>query len=158
MSRTLRQASRTRARSAGGSCEGVPPPKYTVSKGRGSRHVGAASSTSVTSREAKRWRAGDATCITEKSQYGQIAEQKARLAEVIALQEEISAERMAARVGRIEEVLLHAQSKRRKDELVGRTGSFKAVVVPRGDRAPGDLVRVRIERSTSATLFGTVVA
>ena len=74
--RCARHASSTRASSSGGSCEGVPPPKYTVSKGRGSRHAGAASATSATSREAKRWRAGEAACITEKSQYGQIAEQK----------------------------------------------------------------------------------
>jgi tRNA-2-methylthio-N6-dimethylallyladenosine synthase len=82
---------------------------------------------------------------------------KARLSEVIALQEQISAERMAAQVGRVEEVLLHGVSKRRPDELVGRTSGFKAVVVARGRHAPGDLVQVRIERSTSATLFGSVV-
>ena len=69
-------ASSTRPNSSGDSCEGVPPPKYTVSNGSGSRHAGAASETSATSREAKRWRAGDAACITEKSQYGQIDEQK----------------------------------------------------------------------------------
>src|SRR5207244_3508565 len=74
--RFVRHASSTRARSSGASWDGVPPPKYTVSKGRGSRHAGAASETSSTSREAKRWRAGEAACITEKSQYGQIDEQK----------------------------------------------------------------------------------
>jgi tRNA-2-methylthio-N6-dimethylallyladenosine synthase len=81
---------------------------------------------------------------------------KARLAEVIALQERISAAKNAAYVGRIEEVLLHAPSKRSPDELVGRTDTFKAVVVPRAGRAPGELVRVAIERATSATLFGKI--
>jgi hypothetical protein len=38
--------------------------------------VGAARATSATSRDAKRSRAGDAARITEKSQYGQIDEQK----------------------------------------------------------------------------------
>ena len=39
-------------------------------------HIAAAANdTSSTSREAKRWRAGDAERITEKSQYGQMAEQ-----------------------------------------------------------------------------------
>jgi hypothetical protein len=47
-----------------------------VSNGRGSRHAGAARETSATSRDAKRSRAGDEAGITEKSQYGQIAEQK----------------------------------------------------------------------------------
>ncbi len=83
---------------------------------------------------------------------------KARLAEAIALQERTSAAVMADQVGRVEEVLLHRVSKRRPDELVGRTGGFKAVVVARGSHAPGDVVRVAIERSTSATLFGTVLA
>jgi tRNA-2-methylthio-N6-dimethylallyladenosine synthase len=84
------------------------------------------------------------------------AVKKARLAEVIALQEQISAARNAAYVGRVEEVLIHGASKRSADELVGRTGTFKAVVLPRAGRAPGELVRVAIARATSATLFGTV--
>jgi len=83
---------------------------------------------------------------------------KARLGEVIALQEHISGRRMAAQVGRVEEVLLHGESKRSPDELVGRTGGFKAVIVPRAGHAPGDVVQVRIDRSTSATLHGTIVS
>jgi hypothetical protein len=46
-----------------------------VSNGLGSRQAGAAIAASATSRETKRWRAGAAACITEKSQYGQIDEQ-----------------------------------------------------------------------------------
>src|SRR5262245_35801965 len=72
--RAARHASITRASSSGGSCEGVPPPKYTVSNGRASAHDGAAMDTSETRREANRARAGDADDITEKSQYGQIVE------------------------------------------------------------------------------------
>src|SRR5882672_5236194 len=74
--RCARHASSTRPSSSGDSCEGVPPPKYTVSNGLGSRHSPAASAASSTRREAKRRRAGDAARITEKSQYGQMAEQK----------------------------------------------------------------------------------
>src|SRR6185503_7389874 len=74
--RWARHASSTRPRSSAGNWDGVPPPKYTVSNGRGSRQAGAASETSAISREAKRWRAGDAADITEKSQYGQMTEQK----------------------------------------------------------------------------------
>jgi tRNA-2-methylthio-N6-dimethylallyladenosine synthase len=83
---------------------------------------------------------------------------KRRLAEVIAKQEKLSAASNAAQVGRVEPVLLHRAARRRDDQLVGRTDGFRAVVIDRGAHAPGDLVRVRIERSTSATLFGTVVA
>jgi tRNA-2-methylthio-N6-dimethylallyladenosine synthase len=79
---------------------------------------------------------------------------KERLAEVIKLQEGISARVNAAYVGKTERVLVHALSKRSDAQVVGRTSTFKAVIVPRGTLAPGDSVDVQIERSTSATLFG----
>ncbi|WP_428268611.1 tRNA (N6-isopentenyl adenosine(37)-C2)-methylthiotransferase MiaB [Haliangium sp.] len=81
---------------------------------------------------------------------------KRRLREIIALQEQISAEVFAAQVGRRERVLIHGRSKRRDDQLVGRTDGFKAVIVPAGDRQVGDFVDVVIERATMATLFGVV--
>ena len=84
------------------------------------------------------------------------AEKQRRLAEVIRAQETISTEKNAAQVGRLARVLLHGASKRSQAQLIGRTDGFKAVIVPRGDLSPGDLVDVRIERSTSATLFGSV--
>src|SRR5262249_56723651 len=71
---------------------------------------------------------------------------KARLAEAIALQERTSAAVMAAQVGRVEEVLLHGVSNRRPDELIGRTGGFKAVGVARGANSPGHGVRVALQR------------
>jgi tRNA-2-methylthio-N6-dimethylallyladenosine synthase len=80
-----------------------------------------------------------------------------RLAEIISLQEGISAERNAALVGRVERVLLHAEAKRSRAQLLGRTDGFRAVIVERGELAPGQLVDVRIERATSATLFGNIV-
>jgi tRNA-2-methylthio-N6-dimethylallyladenosine synthase len=82
-------------------------------------------------------------------------EKTRRLAEVIRLQERISAEVNAAQVGRTLRVMLHAPSRRNAAELLGRTDGFKAVIVPGGERRPGDLVDVHIQRSTSATLFGT---
>ncbi len=81
---------------------------------------------------------------------------KQRIAEIIALQERISAEVNAAQVGRRERVLVHARSKRHDDQVVGRTGGFKAVILPATAGAPGDFVNVEIERSTMATLFGRV--
>jgi hypothetical protein len=44
------------------------------------------------------------------------------------------------------------------DELFGRAGGFKAVVLPRGDAAPGDLVDVVVERANLATLFARQTA
>ncbi len=73
--RCERHAPSTRSRSSDGSSEGVPPPKYTVSKGPGSFHSGAASATSATRCSTKRFRAWTPAFSTEKSQYGQIAEQ-----------------------------------------------------------------------------------
>jgi tRNA-2-methylthio-N6-dimethylallyladenosine synthase len=79
---------------------------------------------------------------------------KRRLAEVIAVQEKISAEANAALVGRTLPVMLHKPSKRDAEQLVGRTDHFRAVIVARGPHRPGDVIQVKIERSTSATLFG----
>jgi tRNA-2-methylthio-N6-dimethylallyladenosine synthase len=85
------------------------------------------------------------------------AVKKRRLAEIIALQETIAGEVFAAQVGRTERVLLHNRSKRRADQMVGRTDGFKSVIVPASCGGKGDLVDVRIERATMATLFGQPV-
>jgi tRNA-2-methylthio-N6-dimethylallyladenosine synthase len=77
-----------------------------------------------------------------------------RLTEVMRRQEAISAEKNADYVGRVERVLVHGVSKRNQAELVGRTDTFRAVILPGEGRVPGDLVDVRITGSTSATLFG----
>ncbi|HUH03527.1 MAG TPA: tRNA (N6-isopentenyl adenosine(37)-C2)-methylthiotransferase MiaB [Kofleriaceae bacterium] len=82
---------------------------------------------------------------------------KRRIAEIIAVQEQISAEVNQAQVGRREQVLIHDRSKRRQDQLIGRTGGFKAVILPGDAGARGDLVEVEIERATMATLFGRVI-
>lgn len=82
------------------------------------------------------------------------ADKKRRLAEIIALQERISAEVFAAEIGKRERVLLHNRSKRSDQQLVGRTDGFKSVIVPAAGLAIGDIVEVEIERATMATLFG----
>jgi tRNA-2-methylthio-N6-dimethylallyladenosine synthase len=83
---------------------------------------------------------------------------KQRLQQIIALQEKISAEVFAAQVGKTERVLIHARSKRRSDQLVGRTDGFKSVVFDvRAGLEPGDFANVAITRSTMATLFGELV-
>ncbi len=76
-----------------------------------------------------------------------------RLAEIVALQEKISAEVFAAHVGRAERVLVHGPSKRDPAQLVGRTDGFKTVILPAGVGAVGELVDVTIARATMATLF-----
>jgi tRNA-2-methylthio-N6-dimethylallyladenosine synthase len=82
------------------------------------------------------------------------AVKKRRLAEIVAVQERISAAVFAAQVGRRERVLVHSASRRNADEMMGRTDGFKTVILPAGVGAPGGLVDVVIERATMATLFG----
>jgi tRNA-2-methylthio-N6-dimethylallyladenosine synthase len=76
-----------------------------------------------------------------------------RLAEIVALQETISAEVFAAQVGRRERVLVHGPSKRDPAQLMGRTDGFKTVILPAGVGQIGELVDVTIARATMATLF-----
>ena len=80
-------------------------------------------------------------------------QKRRRLAEIVALQEQISAEVFAAQVGRRERVLVHGPSKRDPAQLMGRTDGFKTVILPAGVGAVGELVDVTIVRATMATLF-----
>ena len=80
-----------------------------------------------------------------------------RLNELIALQNELSAESNRRCVGREFEILVEGRSKRSADQLYGRTEQNKVVVFNRGSHHPGEFLRVRITDSTSATLLGEVV-
>ena len=80
-----------------------------------------------------------------------------RLEELIALQNELSAESNRRCVGREYEVLVEGVSKRSREQLFGRTEQNKVVVFDRATFRPGDYVRVRITDASSATLKGTVV-
>jgi tRNA-2-methylthio-N6-dimethylallyladenosine synthase len=73
-----------------------------------------------------------------------------RLVEVV---QRIAAERNAARVGVVEEVLVEGQSRTEPDLLRGRTRRNTTVNFV-GDAAPGELVPVAIEATTSTTLRG----
>ncbi|GAB4532957.1 MAG: tRNA (N6-isopentenyl adenosine(37)-C2)-methylthiotransferase MiaB [Haliangiales bacterium] len=85
------------------------------------------------------------------------AVKKRRLREIITLQEQISIETFQAQIGKRERVLIHSRSKRRDDQLVGRTPGFKSVIVPADGLEIGAFVDVEIERATMATLFGRPV-
>lgn len=81
---------------------------------------------------------------------------KRRLADIVALQEKVSAEVFAAQVGRRERVLVTGPSKRDPNQKIGRTDGFKSVILPTGIGEIGGFVDVTIERATMATLFGRV--
>jgi tRNA-2-methylthio-N6-dimethylallyladenosine synthase len=82
-----------------------------------------------------------------------------RLAQVIDLQRQITGEIHAAQVGRRERVLIEMASRRSSDEWLGRTDTFRSVIVPAGAGvALGRFADVKIERANTATLFGNLVA
>ena len=75
----------------------------------------------------------------------------ADLEELIALQNELSAESNRQCVGREYEILVEGVSKRSREQLFGRTEQNKVVVFDRGNHRPGEFVRVRITDASSAT-------
>ncbi len=79
-----------------------------------------------------------------------------RLNELIALQNELSAECNRHCEGKVYEVLVEGRSKRSAEQLYGRTEQNKVVIFDRGSHHAGEFLRVRITGSTSATLFGVV--
>ena len=80
-----------------------------------------------------------------------------RLEELIALQNELSAESNHRCIGKEYEILVEGVSKRSKEQLFGRTEQNKVVVFDRGNHRPGEYVKVRITDASSATLKGEEV-
>ena len=81
----------------------------------------------------------------------------ARLSQIIALQNELSAASNRRDVGKEFEILVEGVSKRSDRQLFGRTSQNKVVVFDRGDCKTGDYVRVKINSCSSATLLGEIV-
>ena len=80
-----------------------------------------------------------------------------RLNELIALQNQLSAESYKKDIGKTFEVLVEGVSKRSKSQLFGRTEQYKVVVFDRGNHHIGDFVKVKITEASSATLKGVEV-
>lgn len=76
-----------------------------------------------------------------------------RLNRMIALQNELSAESNRRDVGKVFDVLVEGVSKRSKEQMVGRNQQNKTCVFPRGSFKIGDMARVRVTGSSSATLI-----
>ena len=79
-----------------------------------------------------------------------------RLNELIALQNELSAESNKHCIGQEFDVLIEGVSKRSREQLFGRSGQNKVVIIDRGQHHIGETVRVMITESSSATLKGIV--
>ena len=80
-----------------------------------------------------------------------------RLTEIIEKQMSHSLLRNKQKVGNTYEVLIEGVSKKSKEKLYGRTTHNSTVVFPKENYKKGDLVMVRIEDCTSATLLGKVI-
>jgi len=81
-----------------------------------------------------------------------------RLNEIIDLQQQISYGINQSQIGAEEIVLIEGFSKMSEEFLSGRTDSNKVVIIPKlKEIAAGDYVKVKINRVTSATLFGESV-
>ena len=81
-------------------------------------------------------------------------EKTRRLEEIIALQGQLSLASYQKDVGKTFEVLIEGVSKRNKEQLFGRNSQNKVIVFDRGNHQPGEYVRVKVLKCTSATLIG----
>ena len=80
-----------------------------------------------------------------------------RLQGMINLQNQLSDESNKRDIGKVFEVLIEGFSKRSREQLFGRTSQNKVVIFDKQNFKVGQFIRVKIERATSATLFGTPV-
>lgn len=82
---------------------------------------------------------------------------KRRLSEIIDLQRKHSFERIQRHVGKVQEVLIEGESKKSKFHWYGRNSQSAVVVFPKENSHLGDLVKVKINDCTTATLIGEVL-
>jgi tRNA-2-methylthio-N6-dimethylallyladenosine synthase len=85
-------------------------------------------------------------------------EKLARLNELIALQREISREKLRARIDRTERALVESISKKSASEVMGKTFLNHTVVLPGAEDDIGRLVSVKITGLKGATLYGARTA
>jgi tRNA-2-methylthio-N6-dimethylallyladenosine synthase len=80
-----------------------------------------------------------------------------RLNEIIELQNGIAHEINQSEIGRVHEVMIESPSRRSADQWKGRTDTNKKVLFAQSEKSDnviGDVVRVKINSASSATLFG----
>ncbi len=82
---------------------------------------------------------------------------KQRLAEIMALQNEISLARNKKEIGRECLMLVEGTSKKSELHLSGKISENKVVIIPAFQFKKGDYVKVRITDCTAGTLFGEVI-
>ena len=80
-----------------------------------------------------------------------------RLQGMIDLQNRLSEESNKRDIGKVFEVLIEGFSKRSREQLFGRTSQNKVVIFDKKNYHVGQFIKVRINRASSATLFGEPV-
>lgn len=83
-----------------------------------------------------------------------------RLNEIINQQNAIAREINLTLIGSIEKILVEGPSKKNPMEWQGRTDSNKVTIFPQNEQSPyviGDIISVKIEKASSATLFGSLI-
>ena len=80
-----------------------------------------------------------------------------RLQEMIDLQNKLSEESNLRDIGKVFEVLIEGYSRRSREQLFGRTSQNKVVIFDKKNFHVGQFIRVKIQRASSATLFGEPV-
>lgn len=81
-----------------------------------------------------------------------------RLREIIAVQQQLTKERIKAGVGKVHRVLIEHESKKSADMWSGRNSQNNVVVFPKGDYKKGEYANVLAESCTVTTLIGTAIA
>lgn len=81
-----------------------------------------------------------------------------RLQGMIDFQNKLSEESNISDIGKTFEVLIEGFSKRSREQLFGRTGQNKVVIFDKQNYRIGQTIKVKINRATSATLFGEPIA
>ncbi|MDO4755971.1 MAG: tRNA (N6-isopentenyl adenosine(37)-C2)-methylthiotransferase MiaB [Parabacteroides sp.] len=80
-----------------------------------------------------------------------------RLQGMIDLQNQLSEESNKRDIGKVFEVLIEGFSKRSREQLFGRTSQNKVVIFDKKNYHIGQFIKVKINRASSATLFGDPV-
>ena len=81
-----------------------------------------------------------------------------RLSQIIDIQQRIASEINQELIGKEEIVLIEGFSRKSDDYFSGRTDSNKIAIIPVSEEiSVGDYVKIKINRATSATLFGDYI-
>ena len=99
--------------------------------------------------------------LAERRYNDDVPEQlkKKRLQEIVDLQGKLSLQSNEEDIGKTFEVLIEGDSKKNKDQWMGRNSQNKVVVFPKNDLKlnKGDYVFVQITACTQATLIGNAM-